>query len=213
MVKIFQLFGSKDRKFFPLFDKGADNLVKAAALLSKLFVVDDYPEKGELIKQIKEHEHVGDNITHEIFDALNKTFITPFDREDINKLTGSMDDVLDLINASAQQILLHPPKKEPKEFFEISELILSASRELKIAIAELHNLKNPQKIKDACIRINEIENQADEVQQIALSHLFENETDAIELIKIKDILESLEEATDKAEDVSDVMKSIIIKMA
>jgi uncharacterized protein len=105
------------------------------------------------------------------------------------------------------------PKAEPQFFLELSELIVQATREIHTAIGELRNLKNPKKIMDACIRINEIENQADDIFHQALSALFENEKDAIELIKIKEILSSLEKATDKAEDVSDVLKAIIVKVA
>lgn len=194
-----------------MFEESTENLVKGAILLNKYFLVADSDEKAKIISSIKEHEKIGDDITHRIYDELNKTFITPFDREDIDKLNGSIDDVLDLINSFCQKVRNLSPRTEPKCFLELSELILQAAREIKIAIIELENLKNPKKIMNSCIRINEIENQADEIYHTALSNLFRDEKDAIELIKIKEMLSSLEKATDKAEDVSDVLKSIIVK--
>jgi len=209
--KLLHFLTPKEKIFYPMFEESAENLVKAAILLNKYFLIPDKEEKTKIITSIKEHEKVGDDITHRIYDELNKTFITPFDREDINKLNGSIDDVLDMINSFCQKIRNLSPKTEPKCFLEFSELVLQATREIKTAIIELKNLKNPKKIMDACIRINEIENQADEIYHNSLSQLFREEKDAIELIRIKDMLASLEKATDKAEDVSDVLKSIIVK--
>jgi uncharacterized protein len=212
-ASVFRILVPKDKKFMPLLEQDADNLVKAAVLLNKFFLINDVSEQEQIIRQIKEHEKIGDDITHQIFDELNRTFITPFDREDIYSINSSMDDILDFINGGAQKFRLYRPKMVLQQFLEISELILDASREVKIAITGLHDLKNSQDTMNACIRINDIENQADEVYHTALSELFEKETNAIELIKIKDILSVMEEATDKAEDVSDVIKSVIIKMA
>jgi len=206
-----EYFKPKEKKFFPLFEASAENLVKAAIQLNKYFLVKDKEEKEKIIIAIKEFEKAGDEITHELYHELNKTFITPFDREDINKLSGSLDDVMDMMNGFCQKMRNHPPQKESQYFLELSELILMATREIKIAILELKNLKYPKKIMEACIRINEIENQADDVYHISLSELFENEKDAVELIKTKEMLSVLEKATDRAEDVSDVLKSIIVK--
>jgi predicted phosphate transport protein (TIGR00153 family) len=211
--RFFQLLVPKDKKFIPLFEDAADNLVKGAQLLNKYFLTTDKAEKENIIIQIKEQEKLGDDVTHQIYDELNKTFITPFDREDIYKLNGSIDDVLDYINSAAQKFRLHPPKNELPAFLELSELILQAAREIKNAIVELRNLKHPSKIMESCIRINEIENQADELFHNGLSYIFENEKDAIELIKIKEVLSTLEKATDKEEDVSDVIKSVLVKIA
>lgn len=203
----------KEKKFFPLFDKSADNLVQSSELLKKLMSTNDQYEKETLIVQIKEHETTGDNITHQIYEELNKTFITPFDRDDIHGLTSAIDDVVDLIDSASQKIKLYKPRSYMDEFLTISGLILDASKEIKVAVAELKNIKNPDKCNCACIRINEIENKADIIYHYALSQLFEKETDAIELTKKKEILESLERATDRAEDVSDVIRTILIKNA
>ena len=206
-----KFFTPRERKFYPMFEEAAENLVKGATMLNKYFLVSDPVEKEKILVSIKEHEHLGDNITHKLYDELNKTFITPFDREDIYKLTGKLDDVMDLINRFGQNVKNHPPKKEPKSFLELSELILQATQQIRVAIYELKNLKVPKKITDACIRINEIENQADDLYYQAIADLFNSEKDAIELIKVKGMLSALEKATDSAEDVSDVLKSIIVK--
>lgn len=213
LSKIFQVLVPKDAKFYPMFESSAENIIKAAVLLNNLMIVDEIAKRELLIKQIKDIENIGDDITHNIFEELNKTFITPFDREDINKLASSLDDVLDYINSSAQKIQLYKPKELPDEFAAMSELILRASRELYNAILEIKNLKHPHKIKEACVVINEIENQADDIYHNLISDMFEKETNAIELIKKKEIINSLEKAIDKAEDVSDVLKSIVVKNA
>jgi uncharacterized protein len=212
--KVFQFFVPKEKKFFPLFEGVAENVEKGAILLNKLFLlVENEEEKLSLVAQIKKCEEIGDDFTHKIFDELNKTFITPFDREDIQSLTSSLDDVLDYINSCAKKMELYKVNSLPKNTLEMSELLIQASRELKIAIGELSNLKHPEVIKKTCIRLNEIENQVDDLYYMAISYLFENEKDAIELIKQDAIISTLETATDKAEDVSDVLKSIIVKIA
>jgi len=212
--KVFQFFVPKEKKFFPLFEGVAENLEKGAVLLNKLLLmIENEKEKPGLIDQIKKCEEHGDDLTHTIFDELNKTFITPFDREDIQELTSSLDDVMDYINSCAKRIELYKIRELPINTIEISELLIQASRELKISIGELSNLKHPQVIKKTCIRLNEIENQVDDLYYMSISDLFENEKDAIQLIKKDVILKTLETATDKAEDVADVLKSIIVKVA
>lgn len=215
-MKISNLFRAlvpKDTKFLNMFEDAADNIVKAASLLNQMLLIEDVEKRNVYVKQIKELEKSGDDITHIIFEELNKTFITPIDREDIQSLTSLLDDVLDYINGTAQKIQLYKPKKLTPSFLEISDLILQAAREIQKAIIELKNIKNPLKIKEACIKINEIENHADDAYHFGLTDMFQNEKDAIELIKLKDILATLEKATDKAEDVADVLKTIIVKLA
>lgn len=211
--KIMQFLIPKDKKFFPLFEQAADNLLKTAVLLNKMLLIQDAEQRDVIISEIREHEKIGDDITHNIFEELNKTFITPFDREDIHELTSSLDDVLDYINSSCQRIRLYKPKEISPEFIDMAELITQTCREIKIAISELSNLKNPKKINNACIRINDIENQADEVYYLAISSYFQEEKNAIELIKKKEIIQTLEKATDMAEDVSDVLRTILVKSA
>ncbi|MEI6124018.1 MAG: DUF47 family protein [Bacteroidota bacterium] len=212
--KVFQYFIPKEKKFFPLFENVAENVEKGAILLNKLLLlIGNEKEKQALVTQIKQCEEKGDDNTHKIFDELNKTFITPFDREDIQALTSSLDDVLDYINSCAKRIQLYKVTELPINTIEISELLVQATRELKVAIGELKNLKHPHVIKRACIKLNEIENRVDDLYYMSISDLFDNEKNAIELIKKDAILKTLETATDKAEDVSDVLKAIIVKVA
>ena len=144
-TKVMNLLKPKERKFLPLFEASAENLVKAAMQLKNYFIVKDAGEKAKIITLIKEHEKAGDEITLKLYHALNRSFITPFDREDINKLNGSLDDVMDLINSFCQKIRNHPPKNESKYYLYLSELILQSTLQIKNAIFELKNLKQPNR--------------------------------------------------------------------
>lgn len=203
----------KEEKFFPLFEGLADLVSDSAGIL--LTIVESSEPCGELdrFREIKKLETNADDIAHSVFDALDTTFITPFDREDIHQLTSKMDDVLDLINSAGQQIKLYKPKELMPQFKEMVIIIIRGCEQIKVAIHELHNLKKPGKISDACVKINELENLADDIYHQLITELFETEKNAIELIKNKEILETLEMATDAIEDVSDILKTIIIKSA
>ena len=209
----FQKLAPKEKKFFPMFEMMAERIVEASEKLKEIFTADGPDLREVLFKEIKELETKGDEITHQIFDELDKSFITPFDREDIHQLTSSLDDVLDFINGSSQRIRLYKPKEFPVEFGQFSQIIHKGCLAIKTAVYELKNLKKPEKISQACIKINEVENEGDDVYHMGISSLFQNETDAIELIKKKEILQTMERATDRIEDVADVLKTIIIKMA
>lgn len=211
--KIFQFMSPKDSKFMPLFVEGAETLVKAAEKLMEVTKEQNREKQLELIKEIKLLENKGDDSTHNIYDELNNTFITPFDREDIHRLASALDDVIDLIDGTAQRIDLLQPKHIPPTFKKMAEYIYLSAIEIRRAMFELNNLKRPEKIKDACFKINTIENQADDLFHAAIKDLFENEKDAIELIKLRDIIITMETCTDIEEDVADVFKTIIIKNA
>jgi len=208
-----QSLAPKDKKFFPLFEEAAQNVVDTAILLKQLLTTAEIEKRKPIAAQIKAAEHKGDEFTHQIYNELGKTFITPFDREDIHKLASSIDDVVDFMNGASQRINLYVPKSYIAEFTLFADLLVSAASEILTACKELRHLKNHKAVDEACLKLDTIENQADEVYHIALVNLFNDEKDAIELIKKKEILETLEKATDKAENVSDVLKSIIIKLA
>lgn len=209
----FQFLVPKDKKFYPFFKQSSSNLVEASEVLIQLMKADNWDDRIRHISKIKECEKKGDEFTHKMFDMLNSSFITPFDREDINALISAIDDIIDHINGCAQRYLLYKPKEIPSDFVKFAELINEGTKLLQTAIEHIDNLKNPEKIKKACIHINEIENLADDVYHLAISQLFEKEKDTIELIKKKEIFQELEKATDNLEDASDVIKSIIIKQA
>ncbi|MEI6766329.1 MAG: DUF47 family protein [Bacteroidota bacterium] len=211
--QIFHVLVPKDTLFYPLMEKDAEVMVQAAELLVKMMKAEDLTQREIYANEIKEVEHVGDNVTHDIFEQLNKTFITPFDREDIHQLASKMDDVVDLINASSQRFRLFKITRIEPAYIQIAELILECATNIQFAVVELRKLKQPLKVKNACLRINEIENEADAIYHRAVSQLFESEPDAIELIKIHEVLNILETAIDCAEDVSDVIKIILVKGA
>ena len=209
---ILQYLLPKDRKFFPLFKQATENLVKGSKLLVEL-VNAPVEKRRDLIKEIEHVEHIGDNITHMIFNELGRNFITPFDREDIHALTSSIDDVLDLIQGSAKRIELYKVTVISEPMVLLSDIILKGAIELNVAVLNLEGMKRIDEIKAACVRINSLENNADDVFNLAIAKLFDEEKDAIQLIKTKEILQALETATDKCEDAANVIESIIIKYA
>ena len=207
-------FVPKDHSFFPMFESDAQNLVKAAELLRELLASADVAEHERLYKEIRDIEHIGDDITNKTYEQLNKSFITPFDREDIHELTANIDDVVDSINGIARRICLYKPKKMMPIYKELAELVYEGAKEVEAAI---HCLKDPvsnkEKISGACSKVTVIEHKADEIYFTGVSELFEKEEDPKELIKNNKILEMLERCVDEEEDVTDTLKSILIKMA
>jgi predicted phosphate transport protein (TIGR00153 family) len=165
------------------------------------------------MRNVEKLEHTGDEIAHEIFNELGKNFITPFDREDIHRLISCIDDVLDYTHGASKRMELYKITNITPEIIKLCELIQTCGAELHTAILELKNLKNLRKITDACVRINSIENHADDIFDNAVAKLFDEEKNAVELIKMKEILSALETATDKAEDCANVLESIIVKAA
>jgi predicted phosphate transport protein (TIGR00153 family) len=211
---IFQYFVPKDKKIFSaLFEQAANNVVAMATILVETVNSTNPDTREELIKQIDKLENKGDEITHQIHLELGKNFITPFDREDIHLLASAIDDVADNIQGAANRMSLYRIDDFNVPIKKLSELILQAGVELEKAIRELKDLKNVRNIADSCIRINSIENQADYVFDRAVADLFLYEKDAIRLIKYKEILATLETATDMCEDAADVMESILVKNA
>jgi len=209
-----KFFVPKDHSFFPLFESDAQNLVKAAELLKELMASTEFGEHERINKEIKDVEHIGDEITDKTYVQLNKSFITPFDREDIHELTANIDDVVDSINGISRRMCLYKPKKMIPIYKEMSELIYEGAKEIEAAI---HCLKDPvsdkEKITRACERVTAIEHEADELYFIGVSELFEKEEDPKELLKNNKILEILERCVDEEEDVTDTLKAILIKMA
>ena len=211
MANLLQFFIPQDKKFFPLFEKATANLLTISNVMVEMVGTSDINKRRELIREIEKLEHVGDAVTHEIFHELSANFITPFDREDIHALVTSIDDVVDFIHGSAKRIELYGIVEMPSAFIILAELILQGSEQLQIAVTGLKDIKNSGKIKEACVKINSIENHADDIFDMTIARLFEEEKDAIIIIKHKEILYALEEATDKCEDAANAIESIVIK--
>jgi len=210
---IFHYFVPKDKKFFPLFEQAGSNLIDMAKLLKQAVNTTNLDSRREISKQIEDLEHKGDNITHQIHLELGKNFITPFDREDIHALASSLDDVADFIHGASNRMELYKVLEPSQPMIEITDLILEATEHVAKAIYELKDLKNIRNITDSCVRINSVENKADYIFDKAVAELFEYEKDAINLIKYKEVLSAMEDATDKCEDVANVMESILVKNA
>lgn len=213
MNSIFSFFTPKDKKFQPLFEQAGSNVVKISEALLVAVTAKDLDKRKEAIKEVERLEHVGDDITHTIFIELSKNFITPFDREDIHSLASAIDDIADYIHASAGNMELYNVTNVGDAMVKLAELLVEMCHDLEKAIKELRSFKNIRVIADACVRINSAENQADYVCNLAIARLFEFETNAIELIKQKEILQTLEIATDKCEDAANVLESILVKNA
>jgi len=202
-----------DRKFFPLFEKAVANMEHGGKLIYQLMCTNGEEAREMLIREIERVEHQGDDITHEIFQELGKNFITPFDREDIHRLISAVDDVLDYIHGSAKRIELYKVEEFPNDMVKLAELIQQSTEELRRAVFELRNMRNMRDITDSLVRVNSIENHADDIFDHAVANLFEKETNAVVIIKLKEILSALETATDKCEDAANVIESIVVKMA
>jgi len=198
----------KDTSFFEMFAAMSNNLIDAARALVDLFA--DYHNVEAKIEDIRRIEHRGDEMTHSIMRKLNQTFITPFDREDIHTLASSLDDVVDLINAACARIVMYRITDPPAEAGQVARLILAQCEELEKAVT---NLQKSDDVLRHCVEINRLENEADQVSRVAIARLFEDETNPVTLIKIKELLEFLETATDKAEDVADVLETVVLKNA
>ena len=199
----------KDEKFFSMFKDMTTNIVEGAQLLKDM--LDNYDDPAAAQRKIKDVEHKGDSKTHEIIKSLNKSFVTPFDREDIYALSSALDDILDLIDASAQRFVMYNVEKPTPEAKELAFLILKSCQTLDKAVGLLGGRLEP--ISEYCVEVNALENEADRVCREAISRLFDEEKDPIQLIKWKEIYETLERATDKCEDAANILESVVVKNA
>ena len=209
---LFDKLKPKENKFFLLLSDMSKTIAIASELIIECVQKKTKEEISVCYKKIKEQEHAADKIQNQIFEELNKTFITPFDREDINHLSSTMDDVIDLINSCAKRIVLYSPKQIPESAVDLAKLVKESVEYLGLAIEELDSFKKrPAKIKEYCDKLVEIEHRADDVYEMFLINLFDNEKDAVEVIKLKDILHELEKATDASQAVGKIIRTVIIK--
>ena len=214
MAGFLSYFLPKDKVFYNLFEDASNNLQLIAEKLVQVVHESDYNKRDELIREMENIEHNNDNITHKIFVELGRNFITPFDREDIHSLASALDDVADYIYSAGKKINFY--KIDPLQDQGIqksAEAILEAVIALKQAVMELRNLKNTQKIIECVIKINSVENNADNIFDMSIERLFESDVDAKELIKRRELYMVLETATDKCEDAGNVIESIVVKYA
>lgn len=201
----------KDRIFYTLFESVAETVHKMAISLQEMVNEPDEDKRASIQAHIENMEHKNDDITHNIFTELGRNFITPFDREDIHSLASALDDIADYIYASAKKISFYHINPNDTGIYKLTDLVLQGSIEIKKAVYGLRDMKNLKEMTTALIKINSIENQADDVFDMSIERLFETENDFKEVIKKREIYQVLEIATDKSEDAANVIESIIIK--
>jgi predicted phosphate transport protein (TIGR00153 family) len=201
----------KEMIFFDLFEEAAKNAHEGALALSDL--LEDFRNVPEKVKKIKDIEHAGDKITHTTIEKLNQTFITPLDREDIHELICRLDDIIDLIDSAVARMHLYKIDKPTDDAKALAKVLVTATQIIIEVLPKMRNLKLSSSLLQDCISIHTQENEGDRIEQHALASLFENGQDPIYIIKWKDIYEELESATDRCEDVANVIEGIVLKNA
>jgi uncharacterized protein len=207
---IFQFLVPKDKKFFPLFEEATKNLTDMAITLHEAVNAPKVEREAHYLK-IEELEGVIEEIAHKTNIELSRNFITPFDREDVHALISAIDDVADYMYGAASRMRLYQVEKITKSIRKMTEINLEAVQLIQVAIADLKDMKNLKGIADASKRIYKLENKSDNVFDKAVADIFENETDAKNIIKYKEVLSALESATDKCKSVANVLESIAVK--
>jgi uncharacterized protein len=199
----------QSQKFFDLFEEDAKNALAGAKLLREM--MDKYDQAPRLVNKLESFEHEGDRITHELFAELNKTFVTPLDREDIQALASSLDSVMDMVEGAGDTMILYSVEQPTEQSKLLADIIVDSVVQIDQAISLLRSRHNLRDILVNCVEINRLENEADEVRRKVLGALFREETDVIKLIKWREIYELLERTTDVCEDVADVLQTIVLK--
>ncbi len=201
----------KEPIFFDLFEQAAANVHEGAKALAAL--LDDYRDVAEKAKKIKDIEHAGDKITHTTIEKLNQTFITPLDREDIHELICRLDDILDLIDTATSRMVLYKIDKPTDDAKALARVLVNATQIIQGLLPQMKNMRQTEALIQQCIQIHTQENEGDRIEQHAIASLFENSHDPTFIIKWKDIYEDLESATDRCEDVANVIEGIVLKNA
>lgn len=203
-----ELLIPQDKVFFDLFEQQAGIVMQAAHDL--VILTEDFTSVKEKRRVIEELEHKGDQATHNIYEQLNRTFITPLEPEEISRLASTLDEVLDYIDSSAEKMLYYGIESTDAHMVELAKLIHMQATEIEAAVKGIRKLKDPRSIEERCIEVNRLENLADDVLAHAVTDLFRTQH-AVTIIKLKDIYESLEQATDNCEDVANVLSDIAIR--
>ena len=200
----------REEKFFDFFEQQVRWLQSAAILLKEL--ASDWKPNHPALQKLKEVEHECDITTHEIIDMLNRTFVTPLDREDIHELAKDLDDVVDIIHAVSERMRLFQIESATKELFELSEILEEAILNVSKAVISVRDMNRPRRILDLCIEINRLENRGDRTYEKAIGDLFNNSTtDVLYVIKWKEIYDAAEQAIDKCEDIANTIEGIVVK--
>ncbi|MBZ5525286.1 MAG: DUF47 family protein [Acidobacteriia bacterium] len=198
----------RDPKFFDMFAEMASNLGDGARLLKQ--TLDDFKDVEARVQQLKDIEHRGDDMTHNVLTRLNQTFITPFDREDIYRLASSLDDILDFTYSAGVRLVMYKITSAPEAASRLADVLV---RQCDQVLNAVKGLEKNHRVLEYCVEINRLENEADAISRAAIAALFEKEKDPISLIKLKELYEVLETATDKAEDAANVLEGVVLKSA
>lgn len=195
--------------FFSYFQRSGENIVKGTKLLCQMIANKD--SRHAELELLKEYEHIGDQITHDVIDLLHHTFLTPFDRSDIHTLIVKMDDVLDIAYYVGNRLTRYDVSKTLDEFTHLAQVVNKSAEEISKAVVKLKDMKNCQEILHHCIEVNRLENEADDAMNAAIERLFKSGWEPLEIIKLKELLENLEAAADKCEDVANIIEGIILR--
>jgi predicted phosphate transport protein (TIGR00153 family) len=205
-------FIPKEEKFFDLLEESARNMVLGATKLAEL--IERWDNVPERVQEIKKIEHNGDEITHRIFAQLHATFVTPIDREDIANLAEHLDDVLDFIEETASSMLIYWVAKPTEKAQELAKIIVTMATEISEAIPRLRHRKQMKGLPQCCMEINRLENEADAIVRSTVAGLFhDNDINVVDVIKWREIYEYMETATDRCEDIANVLEAVMIKRA
>lgn len=214
MSSLLSALTPKEPKFFPLLKEMSSVLINASEIMIEFLENYSHETAVDYYTRIKEQEKKGDALSNKIFEELNNTFITPFDREDIHHLANKLDDVTDILNSCAKKLMLYNPKSVPASAIELAKVLQKSANSIHLAVDELNVLKKSSKnIKVYCTQLHDFEHEADDVYEKFLIEIFENEKDAVELIKLKEIMSELEKTTDISELVGKIIQTIIVKYA
>jgi predicted phosphate transport protein (TIGR00153 family) len=199
----------REKKFFALFEQGTQNAVKIAQQLKDMVHI--WENVKERVGVITDLEHQGDAITHQIFEQLHRSFITPFDREDIALLAHSLDDVTDFIHAAADAMLLYKVERPTHRAKELVDIVVQAVAEVERAVSEIHDRISRKQLLNRCVEINRLENIGDGVYRSAMAELFDGSADMAGLIKWREIYEHMESVIDRCEDIANILEGVAIK--
>jgi predicted phosphate transport protein (TIGR00153 family) len=212
-MNLLKIFMPKDRVFYSLFEEIANTVAAMGTTLKRVVCEPEFDRRASLVSELETMEHVNDELTHKVFTELGRNFITPFDREDIHYLASALDDIADYIYAAAKKINFYRVNPNETGIQKMADLIEQSSHQVRNAVMELRNMRNMRQITDALVKVNSIENQADDIYDMSIDRLFEIEPDAKEVMKKREIYQAMENATDKCEDAANVIESIIVKYA
>ncbi len=201
----------REKKFFALFEQGSQNALKIAQQLKDMVYV--WENVKERVWVINDLEHQGDAITHQIFEQLHRSVITPFDREDIALLAHSLDDVVDFIHAAADAMFLYKIERPTNRAKEMVDIVVQAVAEVERAVSEIHDRAGRKKLLNRCVEINRLENIGDNVFRSAMAELFDDSEDFAGLIKWREIYKHMESVIDRCEDIANILEGVSLKYA